>query len=519
MKDRFKSDDRGVSEVIGAILVFGLLIALLAVFQTQAIPAANQQVEFNHNQDVQGDLAKFHQTASEVANSGDRESLSIQAGTTYPSRLLFFNPSPASGSISTSDNQEVTITNAEASDPEVADYLNGDNVTLDSRSLTYDPNYNYLDSAPATKYEYGILYNQHRNSTTFQNQGSVIDDTDINLQFMAGSYARSSAGAQSLSVRPVSAPARPVTIESDDGDPIELVLPTELPEEQWEEIVDGQDTVTDWEKIDGEVHLELDGDRRYTMQIAGLGLEQGVEKPDAHYIVPADDGVSSLGAGDNTSVKYEVRDRYNNPVSGENVTVERPGEDPKTVTSDGEGRVAVVVSPDNPQNVPATISDAPGCEDGPDQPERCEAEFSLQTTDINPNPSTGVTLEEASTDVSFIDSGDNDRTMGLEFRSGEGEVKMERFRINHYHDDPSSMGNATLEDNDDNTVEDIEVGGSFVGSDELEEIIAVDEDGTGYALTFDSDVDSDDFVVMTIVFENGERGLYFASPDADNTLL
>ena len=59
-KLNFDSDERGVSEVLGAILVFGILVVLLATIQTQAIPAANEQVEFNHNQEVQSDLVGFN---------------------------------------------------------------------------------------------------------------------------------------------------------------------------------------------------------------------------------------------------------------------------------------------------------------------------------------------------------------------------------------------------------------------------------------------------------------------------
>jgi hypothetical protein len=496
------TDNRGVSEVIGAVLVFGLLISLMAIMQTYAVPAANAEVEFDHNQKVQGDLAKFHERASRVALSGDGESVSIETGTGYPTRMLFFNPPRVTGTTSTSENRKAKISNVKATDSEVADYLDGSNtLELDSRTFEYRVNYNELDDSPTTKYEYGILYNQHRNSTINQNPGSVIDDTDINLVFMAGNYSRSTGSAQSLDIRPVSAPARPVTVEGQNGDNITLVLPTDMPVEEWRELYGNQDTVLGISEVEDSdaVQIDLDGDKRYTLRMAALGLEQGVEKPNAHYIVPADDGVTTVGASDAAIVKYEVRDEYNNPVSGVDVEITLPNGTVVTEQTDGNGRVTHPVSPGNPTLVTGEIS---GCSPG----DRCEADFRVQVANLNPNPSSGVTLTAA----------DNDDVLGLlssanahmEFTSSAESRSMNKIRFNHYHPDPN--GHTPVNMTDGNFVISAEIGGAFVDvPDDFEDITT---NGTFYDLEFDGNVESDDYWIVTIIFENGERALYFASP-------
>lgn len=501
MKAKFTTDERGVSEVIGAILVFGLLVALMAIIQTQAIPAANQEVEFNHNQEVQGDLVKFHQVASEVATRGTGESVSIKAGTGYPTRLLFFNPPRATGSISTSDNRTAELRNLEATDAEVADYLNGTTKDLGTRNLEYAVNYHEFQGAPVTRYEYGILYNEHENATIIKNPGSVVDDTDINLFFVAGNYTRTTGRAQSLDIRPVSAPARPITVTGQGNNNITLVLPTNLSIAKWKDLYENQGTVlgiSDGPRP-GTVRIDLDGSRRYTLRIAGLGLEQGVQKPKARYIVPADDGSTTVGAGDQAIVKYEVRDRYNNPVSGVDVDITLPNGTVVTEQTDGDGRVTFPVTPSNPTFVEGRLS---GCTTGPE----CTANFRVQVANLNPNPSSGVRLTEA--DDAPILGLIATANAGMTFESSNGTRSMDQIRFNHYHPDPN--GHSPVEMSDGSTSITAQIGGPFVDvPDAMDDITTT---GTSYDLTFGGSVGSDHYWIVTIIYENGERALYFASP-------
>ena len=233
--ERFNADERGVSEIVGAILVFALVILLLSIIQSQAVPNQNQEIEVQHSVDVQGDMVKYHQIASQVATSGNEQSVAIQTGTGYPARLLFFNPPRVQGTLETSPKETVKIKNI-TSTGEVDDYISDDQegeLQLDSRTMQYRGNYNEYQNPPVIKYEYGILYNEYEDASVVANPGTLIDGTDINLLFLAGEYAKTSSTSQSVGVQPVSAPARTIPIEHDgSNNPLRIELQSELPEEQ-----------------------------------------------------------------------------------------------------------------------------------------------------------------------------------------------------------------------------------------------------------------------------------------------
>ena len=513
----FITDNRGVSEVVGAILVFGVLIALLAIFQTQAIPAANQQVEFNHNQEAQGDLVKFHQTTSEVVNTGDKESVGIETGTGYPARLLFYSPPQATGSLSTTDNRTVTITNASATNPEVRDYIDSSNLTLSSRTLEYSVNYNYLDNAPTTRYEYGVLYNNFSDATIIKNPGSVVDDTDINLIFMAGNYSATSGTTQSVDIRPVSAPARPVTVTGDGGSNITLELPTQMPLSTWDEIVGSQSTVLNVSKPTNEtVRIVLDGDQRYTLRMAGIGLEPGVEKPEAHYIVPAEGGVTDVGPNGNASVTFEVRDRYNNPVAGQAVNITLGGHS-EIVNTNGEGRASLSVSA-------TTTGTAIGKIEGCSSSDRCNAEFNVNVLSTGGmiNPSSGVRLQEATlqTGTSFgetlenafgaiVGEGSSGDVVNLSF-DVDNNLEFAAVRVNFYGKNGNEAPPTDWAMEDGSSGMSGEVSGEYNSSttlDPSENIRVAFSDGSG-----DYSVSTDDYFVISVILSNGEQSIYFVSP-------
>ncbi|ESS06155.1 MAG: hypothetical protein A07HB70_01704 [uncultured archaeon A07HB70] len=89
---RLAEDRRGVTVQIGAILLFGVLIVALSTYQAVAVPAENEQVEFNHNQAVQQDMLELRSALLQTGAGGRGQSVSVSLGTTYPSRVLLVNP-------------------------------------------------------------------------------------------------------------------------------------------------------------------------------------------------------------------------------------------------------------------------------------------------------------------------------------------------------------------------------------------------------------------------------------------
>ena len=521
----FDSDERGVSEVLGAILVFGILIVLLGIIQTQAVPAQNQEVEVKHTLDVQGDLIKFQQTTSEVAADGTERSVAFESGTGYPSRLLFFNPPRVQGTVETTEQEEVLIANVTATNGEVEEYLqdpkdsNANNITLDTRRLQYRVNYNELQSEPDSRFEYGLLYNYFEDEDEYivQNNGNVIDGTTINLRFLAGNYSKTSGSEQSLNVQPVSAPARSVRVTGDSGDDINITLPTNLDLSVWQNQYAGGANVEEIRDGPGDsIVIQLDGSQTYDLQMSKLALETGVDEPDPYYIVPTRDGVTNAGPGAAASVQYEVRDVFNNPVSG--AEVELPGG--TTKTTNDEGRVSTTVTATSNTDVQAELTDSrANC--GTPTADRCFADFTVQVATLSLNPTAEVTVGDTSTaaldlpgidlDIGGVFTADNAIVFDL-VKASSGSVNIEALRINHYHPNPDDHGDVTLEGPSGNTVEDIKIGGARRDGSDVNSLDPITNSPGEFSLAFEDEVRDEHFVVITLVFDNDERALYFISP-------
>ena len=365
-KLNFDSDERGVSEVIGAILVFGIVIVLLGIIQTQAIPAANEQVEFNHNQEVQGDLTQLQQSVSQVVRDGDRQSVSVSLGTTYPTRLFFFNPPNPSGTIRSTDARPVEIAaqsgNLESPEGQVNERIqnpsapgNPNELRFELRSLVYEPNYNEYRDPPSVVSEYGVMYLNSSDSSVLVENQTVVGGTTISLVSTAGEFDRTSGATRPLGVDAAPAPTTTVPIRHDNPGPnnfIELTLPTRLGQEQWDSIVSGQSNVVgaNVDATANEVTLELrsqDGSGNqieYELEVPRYEVDNSAPDPSPTYVATDAGSSKRVPPGEDIEVTAEVRDEYNNPIPGELVIFDAPGfSNPKQVRADENGRATVQI--------------------------------------------------------------------------------------------------------------------------------------------------------------------------------
>ena len=376
-KLNFDSDERGVSEVLGAILVFGVVVVLLGIIQTQAIPAANEQVEFNHNQEVQGDLAQLQESVSEVVRDGNRQSVSVSLGATYPTRLFFFNPPNPSGTVRSTDAQTAEIV-AQSSSSDVIQSPEGqvdariDNVntagelSFELRSLVYEPNYNEYRDPPSVVSEYGVMYLNSSDSSVVIENRPVVDGTTISLVSTAGEFDRSSTATRSFGVDAAPAPTTTIPIQHSNPGPgpnnyIELTLPTRLGQEQWDSIVSGQSNVrgatvnpTPVGPAANEVVIELDSGTAsnpivYELEVPRYEVDNSAPDPSRTYVATDAGSSKRVPPGEGVKVTAEVRDEYNNPIPGEPVTFEitRTGTTvfSQQVRADENGRATVQIGP------------------------------------------------------------------------------------------------------------------------------------------------------------------------------
>ncbi|MFB6155210.1 MAG: Ig-like domain-containing protein [Haloferacaceae archaeon] len=342
----FESDDRGVTVQIGAVLLFGTLIVALSIYQVTAVPTQNEQVEFQHSERVQSQMQDVRGAILRSGATGVSQSERVTLGPTYPGRTFFVNPPPPSGSLATVGTQNpdvrVTIENANATragDPETGDYWNGDPRQYETGGLTYRPDYNLYDTAPVTGYENTVVANFFDSGAVLPGSDqTVVDGRHLQVVTLGGDISASTVGSRSVTVHPVSTASRSVAVRNDDGQSIELRFATAIPESTWRNDLladeldpDGSDpdayvSAISSTSIPGTQYRELTltlergvtYDLTMTRVVVGDGADSGL--PGAY--VTAVDSPVSLPEGGVGELTVEVRDRYNNPVSGVDVTVQ-----------------------------------------------------------------------------------------------------------------------------------------------------------------------------------------------------
>jgi len=360
-----RTDDRAVSEILGAIMVFGILLALLFLIQMTAVPTWNQQVEYDHDQRVQGDVGEIGNAIERVQASGTAESVGVELGLRYPYRPLLYNPPAVSGELQTVPNGDIVVEGANASD-EVGDFWDGSELSYPTRSITYSADYNEYNDAPVrTVYEHGTVANRFDGEVTIVRQPrQVVRDNAINLVALTGEVDRDSVEPTTVQVTPVTRSARTISVTGANGDDITISLRTTLPEATWNELLadeldNGHVLSVDYTAATSPatVTITLDGAETYTLRTALVGVGTNLDETQPAYLERIAGGGEFVPVGASDRLTVEVRDQFNAPVTGVDVTYDvvegsgefvgdsTPGDNSHTRQSDSNGQTSVVFEP------------------------------------------------------------------------------------------------------------------------------------------------------------------------------
>ncbi|WP_232702511.1 Ig-like domain-containing protein [Halobacterium wangiae] len=333
---RFRDDTRGVTVQVGAVLLFATIIIALSLYQATVVPSQNADVEYKHSQEVQGQLTDVRNALLSTAATGNSQPASVTLGTQYPSRVFLMNPPPSTGTLRTGsyDDDTVSVSNVRATNPETADYVDG-NWSASTKYLVYEPDYNEYDGAADLLYESSILSNHYpeQNTTVPLTDQVVVRDDVVTLVALNGTLSTSQSGSVSVDPEALSAPHSRVQVTNDTASPVNVTLPTRASASSLANTTDlaEQDAVRAVEPAgDGRVRLVLEPGT-YTLRTASVGVGSRTSNPEPHYLTVVD--------RDDDSVTVEARDRFNNPESGVEVSVSgtNPFEDASQVT-DADGR-------------------------------------------------------------------------------------------------------------------------------------------------------------------------------------
>ena len=321
---RFRDDERGVTVQVGAVLLLGIIVVALSIYQVQVVPAQNEQVEFDHSQAVQSDLQQVRNAILGTATGDSSDPAAVELGTRYPARTLFVNPPPVSGTLQTADaSSPVEVDNARAVNPETDDYWTGTSRSFETDRLAYTPDYAVYDTAPTTVYENSVVYNEFAGAATVTlSDERLIDDRTISLVALDGRLSRSQTGTVTVDPEGVSASTRTVAVE-DDGDPVRVTVPTQLSQSAWEDLL-ADERVANGGHVDS---LSVSGETLtvtlepgvYRLRLAKVGVGTNVAGTSAAYLTTVD-APETTTPGTTQQFTVEVRDGFDNPVSGETVT-------------------------------------------------------------------------------------------------------------------------------------------------------------------------------------------------------
>ncbi|PSP26888.1 hypothetical protein BRC65_08825, partial [Halobacteriales archaeon QH_2_65_14] len=424
---RFSADQRAQAIQIGAVLIFGILIVFLSLYQAFVVPNHNEGIEFNHNEEVRDEMTELRSTAVSMQGVTTTRSVSVTLGTRYPSRTIFVNPGPASGTLrtvgTTDERVEFTITNATAAG-EVGDFWNGTGRGYNTGAIEYRPSYNLYTNAPRTIYEHSVLYNSFESGDVTQaSTGQVlVRDDRITVVTLNGTFLKNRVGSASVEFEPVSTRSRTVEVTNETG-PITLTVPTGMNEDEWQNVFEPEMvaqgghvesvTTSDVAGIDGLslLAVTLEAGETYTLQMGKIGVGTRITRPDEAYLTDVDGNGTTIQEDGTQRLELEVRDSFNGPVSGVTVNASAQrgvftgsGTDQITKVTDSEGRITVEYRglDDGTNHVNFSIAPAYVPRDG-EAHEAGTPENVTMTVDVEPKPGSGGGGSDAAFNVTWQD--------------------------------------------------------------------------------------------------------------------
>ncbi|ACV12925.1 PKD domain containing protein [Halorhabdus utahensis DSM 12940] len=325
----FWGDERAQAIQIGAVLLFAVLVISFSLYQAFVVPNQNAGIELNHNSEVQSQLQELRNAIHGIAGGNPGSGVTVNLGTTYPTRVVALNPPPPSGRLYTDGTRNpsvnFTIVNATA-DGETGDLWNGSARPYNTGGIMYAPDYNEYRSPPTTIYENSLVYNQFESQTLSLTDQSLISGDRISIVTLNGSFDRSGSRSMTVDPEPISTSDRTISVADGTG-PITLNITTRLSVDRWQTLLNDEDnvltadirTAPDTDSVPDpfrRVLIPLNRSETYTLGMTKVGVGSGVSEESGEYLTLVDRPSRSIRNGSSHFITLEVRDRFNNPVSG-----------------------------------------------------------------------------------------------------------------------------------------------------------------------------------------------------------
>jgi len=246
-------EERGVSVVIGAMLMLLIMATLFGIIQAYHVPIWNKDVEYEHLNIVHDDMMTLKSDVEDVALSREPKSSNVRMGVRYPNRIFLANPGIGVAGALTSENVAVTI-------EYTIDGL-GDPITesYNSNRIIYEVQ-GTVDS-PKLVYEHGVIIRDYGDASATTDEQSLIVGDEIYIPVLTGNLtASSSIETESIEIKPLSQSNTVTGINW-----AKITLYTSYPE-VWDELLDGTSNPPDTivEVVENEIVIESTATRQIT---------------------------------------------------------------------------------------------------------------------------------------------------------------------------------------------------------------------------------------------------------------
>lgn len=315
-------DDRAVTPLIGFILLFGILIIAFAGYQAEVVPEQNQEVEFEHLQNVENDLTMVRSSVLTAGLADVTQFQTVGLGTTYPTRLFALNPPDPIGKLQTSDPYNITVTNE-----------TGATTNVSTRFLEYRPGYRELPSN-SIWYENSVLYREFdEDIAVLEKQNLLTDEETLRVTALQNELREQGTGRVTLELYPT----QNFTSNKIPTGNLTVKLPTRLTGgEYWNQAFDSQNlefNVTPNAYEEGVHELELDINTSKNSKEFKLNTVGIQEEPKDR-----DSAKQGVGQGDSDDEDTDETDDSlpNNAVAFDDVDGDGDYQDSETTYSESE---------------------------------------------------------------------------------------------------------------------------------------------------------------------------------------
>jgi hypothetical protein len=263
--------------VLGFLFIFAIIVSLIGINQAFLVPQSNENVEFQHSQEVQSDMIELRGGTIEAASANERRVVSVRLGLQYPNRLIASNPPPVAGTLRTVEpdgDDEISVEGVNMTS------VCGTTDQPDTKFLTYEADYNEYQSARPISVENTVAHRQANNSTLLDTNQAIVKGNQIRIIRLIGDYRTTRVTTENVNVIPANRTGVTTSKGTVEPDSCSVTLPTKLGQSDWETLLDDQENVTDVDVSDSTVRIELDGPtptEEYVVQCTTVGIE---EEPD-----------------------------------------------------------------------------------------------------------------------------------------------------------------------------------------------------------------------------------------------